>query len=161
VLESDVDYDRIELGLEDNVRLGMLGTLSYYGMYGKFLNNNKVYFMDVSHFNGNKTFFSGFEQKRFDLLDYYTYSTSDEYGQLFLEHSFGGFIMNKIPLLRKLKLNELAGFRALYVPDKDAYFEASFGLEKLGFIRADFVVGFDEKGNTRTGFVFGVKGIIE
>ena len=72
-----------------------------------------------------------------------------------------GFIMNKIPLLRKLKLNELAGFRALYVPDKDSYFEASFGLEKLGFIRADFVVGFDEKGNTRTGFVFGVKGIIE
>lgn len=161
VLESDVDYDRIELGLEDNVRLGMLGTLSYYGMYGKFLNNNKVYFMDVSHFNGNKTLFSGFEQKRFDLLDYYSYSTSDEYGQLFLEHSFGGFIMNKIPLLRKLKLNELAGFRALYVPDKDSYFEASFGLEKLGFIRADFVVGFDEKGNTRTGFVFGVKGVIE
>ncbi len=161
IFDSDVDYDKLEGGVEDVIRLGMLGTLSYYGVYGKFLNNNRVYFMDAVHFNGNKTAFSGFEQKRFDLLDYYTYSTADEYGQVFLEHSFGGFILNKIPLLRKLKLNELAGFRALYVPDRDTYFEASFGLEKLGVIRADIVFGFDENGNTKTGFVFGIRGLLE
>lgn len=49
IFDSDVDYDKLEGGVEDDIRLGMLGTLSYYGVYGKFLNNNRVYFMDAAH----------------------------------------------------------------------------------------------------------------
>jgi hypothetical protein len=116
--------------------------------------------MDFAHFNGNQTFLSGFEQKRFDLLPYYTYSTADEYFQLFTEHEFGGFILNKIPLLRKLKLNEIAGFRYLRVPGNNDHFETSFGFEKLRVFRADFVLSFDNNGKTHTGFVFGIKGLI-
>ena len=120
-------------------------------------NTNKMYFMDANHFNGNKTLFSGFEQRRFDLLDYYQYSTTDEYIQVFAEHEFGGFILNKIPLLRKLKMNEVAGFRYLHLPGVIDHYEFSFGLEKLGAIRADFVMSFNDKGQAKTGFVFGVK----
>ena len=94
---------------------------------------------------------------RFDLLDYYTYSTNDEYVQLYSEHNFGGFLFNKIPGLRKLKLNEIAGYRYLYLPGILQHNEFSFGLEKLGFLRADFVFSFDDHGNTKTGFVIGIK----
>jgi hypothetical protein len=156
ILGSDVDFDRFEIGLEDRVRLGMLGALNYYGVYGKFINSKQLYFMDYVHFNGNQTIFSGFESKRFDLLEYYNYSTTDEYIQVFAEHEFGGFILNKIPLIRKLKLNEIAGFRYLHLPGTIDYYETSFGLEKLGIIRADFVMSFHD-GKTRTGFVLGVK----
>ena len=157
---SDIDYDRMEIGVTDNIRLGMIGKLNYSAWYGKFLNDDKMYFMDFAHFLGNKTFFTGFEERRFDLLDYYTNSTADEYIQAFAEHEFGGFILNKIPLIRKLKLNEIAGFRYLHIPHVDDHMEVSFGLEKLGIFRADYVMSFSEKGNLRSGFVVGIRGII-
>ncbi len=160
VFGSDVDYDKIELGVSDNVTLGMIGKFSYNITYGKFLNSNKIYLMDYAHFNGNQTFFSSFEKMRFDLLDYYSYSTSDEYIAAYAEHDFGGFILNKIPLLRKLKLNEIAGFRYLHVPGKNEHFETAIGLEKLHTFRADFVIAFNDKGQTQTGFVVGIRGLI-
>jgi len=157
---SDVNYDRIEIGVEDELSLGMLGKFSYSGWYGNFLNSSELYFMDQAHFLGNKTVLSGFEDRRFDLLDYYSNSTSDEYIQLFAEQNFGGFITNKLPLIKKLKLNEVAGFRYLHVPGFEDHFEVSFGLEKLGILRADYVMSFDESGNLKSGFVFGVRGLI-
>lgn len=154
---SDVNYSKFEVGVEDRIRLGMPGTLSYYIVYGDFNRQKSMYFMDATHFNGNQTFFSEFQQQRFDLLDYYKYSTVSEYIQVFAEHNFGGFIFNKIPGIRKLKLNEIAGFRMLHVPDEVTHYEASFGIEKLGLIRADYVLSFDEKGRTGSGFVIGIK----
>ncbi len=154
---SDVDYDKFEVGVEDRIRLGMPGAFSYYIVYSKFIRKENIYFMDVSHFNGNRTFFSEFQQQRFDLLDYYKYSTVTENIQVFTEHNFGGFIFNKIPGIRKLKLNEIAGFRMLHVPDEVTHYEISFGIEKLGLIRADYVLSFDENGKSGSGFVIGIK----
>jgi hypothetical protein len=154
---SDVDYSKFEVGVEDNIRLGMPGTFSYYVVYGDFIRKKNIYFMDVAHFNGNRTFFTEFQQQRFDLLDYYNYSTTTEYVQVFTEHNFGGFIFNKIPGIRKLKLNEIAGFRMLHVPDEVTHYEISFGIEKLGLIRADYVLSFDENGKSGSGFVIGIK----
>ena len=156
-LGSDVDYGRIELGMYDNIKLGMFGKLNYIVTYGNFISNKKTYFMDATHFNGNQTVFSGFEPRRFDMLEYYNYSTINEYVQVFAEHEFGGFLLNKIPLIRKLKLNEIAGFRYLYVQDLNDHYEFSFGFEKLRAIRADVVWSFEENGKTKVGFVFGFK----
>lgn len=39
---------------------------------------------------------------------------SDQYIKLRVEHRLQGFILNKIPLLKKLKIRELAGFKLLY-----------------------------------------------
>jgi len=154
---SDADYSKFEAGVEDRIRLGMPGTFSYYVVYGNFIRKKQLYFTDITHFNGNRTFFSEFQQQRFDLLEYYRYSTTSEYVQLFTEHNFGGFVFNKIPGVRKLKLNEIAGFRMLYVPSEVTHYEVSFGIEKLGLIRADYVLSFDEKGRTGSGFVIGIK----
>lgn len=39
---------------------------------------------------------------------------SDQYVKLSIEHRLQGFILNKIPLVKKLKLREIIGFRLLY-----------------------------------------------
>jgi hypothetical protein len=114
--------------------------------------------MDLAHFNGNRTILSDFVRERFDLLDYYAYSTDAPFLAAYAEHNFGGLILNKIPLIRKLKLTEIAGARFLTVEGMDDHLELSFGLEKLGVFRADFVLSLDEKGVTNTGFVIGIKG---
>jgi hypothetical protein len=154
---SDVDFDRLEFGVEDEIRLGMLGRFSYRAVYGKFLRAPEIYFMDFSHFNGNQTVFSGFESNRFELLDYYKYTTADECIQLFARHDFGGFILNKIPLIRKLKLNEIAGARYLNVPGKINYYEVSVGVTKLNLFRVDVIFSFNDKGVSHTGWVIGLQ----
>ena len=149
---SDVDYDLIKAGVDDEMDLGLLGTSKYELIYGKFLSDKEMYFMDFQHFNGNQTVFSNFDLRKFNILDYYSNSTADEFIEGHFEHDFGGFIFNKIPLIRKLKLNEIAGFDYLHVPGLDDHFEVSFGITKLNILRFDFVAGFTKNSKTQTGF---------
>ena len=39
---------------------------------------------------------------------------SDQYASLNIDHCFNGFFLNKIPMLKKLKLRELVTFKALW-----------------------------------------------
>jgi hypothetical protein len=118
-----------------------------------------MYFMDYQHFNGNLTAFSSFDLRKFNILDYYSNSTADEFIEGHFEHDFSGFIFNKIPLIRKLKLNEIAGFDYLHVPGLEDHFEVSFGITKLNIIRIDFVAGFTQNSKTQTGFRFILAGL--
>ncbi|MFM7901324.1 MAG: DUF5686 family protein, partial [Bacteroidota bacterium] len=147
----------IRASVDDRMSLGMAGTLAYQAVFGKFLYENQSSFMDIFHFNGNRTIFSEFNTERFDLLDYYSNTTNDQFLAGYVEHAFGGLLLNKIPMIRNLKLNEVAGVRMLQLPGKTLYTEYSFGLEKLGVFRADFVLALDGEGNSKTGFVFGIK----
>jgi hypothetical protein len=156
---SDVNYDFAKIGVEDKILFGLFGQLNYEASYGKFLSSKQVYFMDKNHFNGNQTFISGFGLTDFKLLDYYRYSTTDPFAEAHAEHNFGGFILNKIPLIRKLKLNEIAGFHYLHTDVLKNYYELSFGIEKLNAFRIDFVTSFAEGKKASAGFVFGIKGI--
>jgi hypothetical protein len=157
VFSSDVDFDLTSASVSDRIRFGLFGGIKWSVTYGKFLNNKQMQFMDWHHFNGNQTFFSSFRLNDFNLLDYYTYSTNDEFTEMHGEYNFGGFILNKIPLLRKLKLSEIAGVHYFRTPFMKNYMETSFGFEKLGFLRADFVLSFANGGKASTGFVFGLK----
>jgi hypothetical protein len=156
---SDVNYDLIRTGISGDIGFGLLGKLNYEAFFGDFLNDKKVEFMDVQHFNGNKTWFSGFRINDYKLLSYYDYSTTGQFVEGHAEQNFGGFILNKIPLIRKLKLNEIAGVHYLHVDQLKNYLELSFGFEKLDAFRVDFVTSFADGNHVSTGFVFGLKGV--
>jgi hypothetical protein len=66
-------------------------------------------------------------------LSYYLHSTAEEYLEAHLEYNFAGFILNKFPLIRKLKLQEIAGANYLSTPELKAYNEFYFGLKYLNF----------------------------
>src|ERR1019366_7039774 len=48
----------------------------------------------------------------FNLMNFMEF-VSDQYAAIYIDHYFNGFIMNRIPLIRKLKLREKICFKAI------------------------------------------------
>ena len=152
---SDVDYDFIKVGIDDNVKSGLLGVTAYNFTFGKFLNNAKTSFPDYEHFNGNETalirntgFSSPYEGSNltfFHTLPYYGYSTNTSYTQVHVEHHFNGFLINKIPFLRKTKFQTVAGVNYLNTEEAVAFTELFFGIENIfKVLRIDFASSYTE-----------------
>jgi hypothetical protein len=154
---SDVDYDLWQAAIDDEMNLGMIGTFSYMVSGGDFITKNKLYSPDVIHFSGNKTWFSDFSLDNFKNLDYYKYSTTDEYIQVHAEQNFGGFILNKIPFIRKLKLQEVAGVHFLHTKQLNQYYDFSIGVEKLGVFRVELYTSLVDGEKGTVGFLFGLR----
>lgn len=154
ILGSDVDYDLISAELyQERIGLGLWGYTSFVLGAGKFLNNKTVYYPDFKHFRGNIALIFPPNLRKFSYLDFYLYSTDRQYFEGHLEHNFSGFFTNKIPLLRKLKLEEFVGVNYLTQPLKTNYTEFYFGLSRLIF-RASYGFAYDEKKKISQGFRF-------
>jgi hypothetical protein len=147
ILNSSVDYDIVNFSVTQNrISAGLWGYFSFVAGAGKFLNNDNVYYPDFKHFRGNNALFVKPDLRRFLFLDFYQFSTKKEYIEAHIEHNFSGLFTNKIPLLRKIKLEEVVGASYLTEPDKKDYKEFYFGLQRLIF-RATY--GFAYDGNRR------------
>jgi hypothetical protein len=158
VLNATADYDVVKITLEDDIKLGLFGTFAYRGNAGYFINNKTMYFMDYKHFNGNQTILANRDYlNSFKLLPYYTYSTQKEYIELHAEHHFNGFIFNKIPLLKKTKLQEVVGGHALFSDKLSNYYELNFGIENIfRIVRFDYVLAYGINGKVNNGFLIGL-----
>ncbi len=134
ILGSDVNYDLISLDLtKSDIKLGMYGESKFWIGAGTFLNKESLFFPDVKHFVGNQSLSYIPKINNYLFLDFYNFSTSDLYLEAHLEHNFSGFFTNKLPLIRKLKLQEVAGFNYLATPALKNYNEVYFGLQYLTF----------------------------
>lgn len=60
---------------------------------------------------GNESFY--YDDLAFNTMNFFEF-VSDQYAQLYVTHHFDGFFLNKIPLIRKLKLREVASFNILW-----------------------------------------------
>ena len=134
ILNSDVDYDLLSVEIyQERISAGLLGYTSFVIGAGKFLNNNVVYYPDSKHFRGNNSTIFPPNLRKFRYLDFYQYATDKQYAEAHLEHNFAGFFLNKIPLLRTLKLEEIVGINYLTQPAKKNYKEFYFGIQRFGF----------------------------
>jgi hypothetical protein len=157
-LNATANYDLVKMYVQDDIKLGLLGTFSYRANAGYFINNKTMYFMDYKHFNGNQTILANRDYlNSFKLLPYYMYSTNKEYIELHAEHHFNGFIFNKIPLLKKTKIQEVVGGHALFNDKLSNYYEVNFGLENIfNVIRFDYVLAYGIQGKVTNGFLVGL-----
>jgi hypothetical protein len=121
-----------------------------------FFSRNDGPFLLNKHFNGNQTIISNGLSNEFMLLPYYTLSASDRYLHGHIQHDFRGFLFNKIPFIRKLKLNELVGARFLKSDSNNMYAEFSFGVERLQFIQLHAVMSV-QNANIKWGWMIGLK----
>lgn len=152
ILGSDADYSLLNLEIyQERISAGLLGYSSFVIGAGKFLNNNTVYYPDRKHFRGNNALVFIPDLRKFRFLDFYKYSTNEQYAEAHFEHNFAGFVTNKIPLLRKLKLEEFVGINYLTQPQKRNYTEYYFGLKRLLF-SVSYGWAYDERIKINQGF---------
>ncbi|PWK77613.1 carboxypeptidase-like protein [Mucilaginibacter oryzae] len=155
-LGSDVDYDKISADIsKTGISMGFYGNSSFFIGAGKFLNAKSVFYPDYFHFTGNEVFSYKPRINRFLLLDYYDFSTADKYLEGHFEHNFSGFITNKIPLIRKFKLQEIVDINYLYTPQLKNYAELGFGLQYLN-IRAMYGISYHGGTEAKSAFRLGI-----
>jgi hypothetical protein len=131
-LNTKADYDLAKMVIDDNIKLGLFGTFAYRLKGGYFLTSKYVEFMDYKHFDGNQTILANNDYlNSFKLLPYYTYSTKNWYAEAHAEHHFNGFIFNKVPLLKKYRIQEVVGGHVLFNDKLDQYYEINFGIEHI------------------------------
>ena len=155
----DADYDLISMSLYDDIKLGLLGKFSYRLKAGEFINHKKMYFNDFKHFMGNQTLINSNDVLgSFRLLPYYRYSADIWYLEAHFEQHFRGSLITKIPLLKKLPVQEVVGLHFLRNNRLASnYVELNFGLERIfKVLRFDYVLAYSGEKSLKSGYTFGL-----
>lgn len=155
---SDIDYDLLKVGLDHKFRLGLVGSSEWSGWVGTFLNTNSIYFPDFQHFNGNQSYIRQMSGTNlFQLLDYYRFSTKEQFALINYEHHFNEFIFNKIPFVKRLNLQAVGSVNYLTTPSLGQYIEFGAGIEHIfKFFRVDFFTALRNGNHYASGFKLGV-----
>ncbi|HEY5773308.1 MAG TPA: DUF5686 and carboxypeptidase regulatory-like domain-containing protein [Chitinophagaceae bacterium] len=131
VFESVVDFDYLEFGIEQELKLGITGVSKYKILTGNFLNTRDLRMVDYKfQRRGDPIFFMN-PNEAFQSLDS-TFPVFQRFYQGHFVHEFNGAILNKIPLFKKLELREIAGGGFLFAPERNLrYGEIFAGIEKV------------------------------
>lgn len=180
VFNSDLSYQKLDFYLTDNYKVGALGR-SYVDLnVGRIFSRVPLPLLEV-HLGNESPFYT---TAGFNLMNYFEF-VSDAYVSLRYRHYFEGFILNRIPLIRKLKWRSLVSTGLVYgdlsnknkvpvVPDAvgsqpiyfsslrdKPYVEIGYGIENIFKIfRVDFfhrVTYLDNPGVRRFGVKFSVQ----
>ncbi|HEY6978926.1 MAG TPA: DUF5686 and carboxypeptidase regulatory-like domain-containing protein [Chitinophagaceae bacterium] len=162
ILGSDVDFDKWNFSVTDEMNFKLAGQLSYRLDIGGFFNNSIVFVQDYRHFNGNQIIFAGKYLNSFQVAPYYANSTTASfYATGHLEHHFNGLLTNKIPLFKQLNWNLVAGANAFYVNADNNYVEVFAGLENiLKIFRVDVVASYLNGNTGQVAFRIGLGGLL-
>ncbi|HQQ97737.1 MAG TPA: DUF5686 and carboxypeptidase regulatory-like domain-containing protein [Cyclobacteriaceae bacterium] len=161
-LNSDVDFQQLELGLRQQIKFGIRGTLDLKINAGTFFQTHRMYFMDFKHFLGNRTpFVTTDPVGSFRLLDYYANSTQGNYIAASAHYHWRKFLITRIPYVRMAGITENVFVNYLGTGSSQRYTELGYGLDGiLRIFRLEGAVSFRNGNYNDTGFRLGIASTI-
>ncbi|MBA2762748.1 MAG: hypothetical protein H0U39_12510 [Segetibacter sp.] len=131
IFNSKVDFDYWDVGMRQEINFGLLGILHYNIVSGTFLSRSDLRVVDYQwQRRGDPLLFMN-PDGAFQALDS-TFPVFRRFYQGHMVHEFNGYFINKIPLLKKLQLREIAGAGFLSVPERKLrYAETFVGVERV------------------------------
>jgi hypothetical protein len=109
IMGSDFEYDKLRLSLNKRVKFGPLG-YAYANVAGEYVFGTLPYTLLSLHL-GNQT--PVFAAVTYNLMNYGEF-ISDRYASLQYSHHFEGFLLNRVPLMRKLKWRLVGTSNVIY-----------------------------------------------
>ena len=153
ILPSDFDYTKIKITVRQKVRANKLGHFTYNVEAGKTFGILPYFMLDVPF--GNELILN--DVYSYNLMNYMEF-LSDQFVAIHLEHHFDGLILDRIPLVNKLKwrgfvfgkgyfgsLSDANRTSSYIIPTgtkamTDPYYEVGFGIENIfKFAKIDFI----------------------
>lgn len=109
VLDGEYHYQNVALNATKRFYLSQLG-ISDVVLEGGYT-FGQVPFPLLTVHRANQTY--SYQLNSYNLMNFQEFS-SDHYASLFIDHNFNGLLFNRLPLLKKLKLREVASIKLLY-----------------------------------------------
>jgi len=131
IFNSTVNFDYWDVGLRQEITFGLLGAMRYNIVSGTFVNSRDLKVIDYQwQRRGDPVLYMN-PDAAFQALDS-TFATFKRFYQGHVVHEFNGYFLNKIPLLKKLQLREVAGAGFLFAPERNLkYAETFVGVERV------------------------------
>jgi hypothetical protein len=98
VLNSAYEYQRVRVTLSENINIPPFGKLYYSVFSGKYFGTLPYALLEIHP--GNESYY--YNKFAFAMMNNYEF-ISDQYAGFNIEHSLGGGIFNRIPLLKRAK----------------------------------------------------------
>jgi len=108
-LKGEYAYHALETSVEKRFWFSAYGDVDITGKAGKIWGELPFPLLMIP--NANPSYFM--QPESFSLMNVLEF-VNDEYASLDLQFHFNGLLFNRIPLLRRLKLREVAGFSGIY-----------------------------------------------
>jgi hypothetical protein len=143
LLGSSINFDYIETGAYKDINVGVLGNSKFKLMYGNFINRRLLNIVDYKWMRRGDPYVFFNPQNNFQALDS-TFAIFKGFLKGHYYHEFNGFIINRIPYAKRLKIFESAGTGFLILPERNLrYGEIYYGLEKqFRLLGNEYKLGF-------------------
>lgn len=169
----DTDFDYLSLNLKQTINLGQLGKLDYMVEAGDYLNNRKIYLMDMKHLNNNYLnalqtgLFARYRlletrvpvegEENINYINQYRFSTKGRYLQGHVINEFKKLLITQLPIARIAGLKEDIFINYLNSPTLKNYVEIGYGIDGiLKAVRLEAVTSYEDGNYKRFGVKLGV-----
>ncbi|MDF1696954.1 MAG: DUF5686 family protein [Saprospiraceae bacterium] len=109
ILGGQYTYDKIRLNIFKQIEWLQIGTTNMVFDAGKTWGDVPYILQEIPR--GNQTY--AYQLTSYNMMNFMEF-VSDQFVSFNAEHYFSGYFMNRIPLIKKLKLREIMTFKAFY-----------------------------------------------